>query len=318
VWGGTSVLVAGVLTGLLAVVLVLLAVLRPVPGDTAPPAILRSRRWAALAHRIEPVVVVLGVLGLVAAAVAVAGTAVPAGSRRFPAGLVEAAELTADGSVVVLTAAAVLAMLMVVARSLRTSSTRPLGLVWDLLCFLPRAVHPFAPPCYAERAVPELAGRIRDLVRDGHLVVLSAHSLGAVLAVAAYFRLDENERRGVRLLTYGAQLRPYFGRLFPDLFGPRVLGTQPCAGALLWAADPWAADRAQAVPEPGPTTLLGELGTGWLSLWRPTDFLGFPVRARTANDTDRDAEELGADGRVQTHGGYRATAAYADALARLR
>jgi hypothetical protein len=257
-------------------------------------------------------------LGLLAAATAVAGTAVPPGSRRFPAGLTAVAEITADSSVVALTAATMAAMLLVVFRSLGTSSTRPLGLVWDLLCFLPRAVHPFAPPCYAERAVPELASRIRALVREGHLVVLSAHSLGAVLAVAAYFRLDETERRGVRLLTYGAQLRPYFGRLFPDLLGQRVLGTQPCAGARLWTADPWRDDRRPAVPAPGATTLLGELGTGWLSLWRRTDFLGFPVRAHAENDTDRGAEELGADGRVQTHSGYRTTGAYADALARLQ
>jgi hypothetical protein len=209
-------------------------------------------------------------------------------------------------------------MLSVLLRSFGTSSTRPLGLVWDLLCFLPRAVHPFAPPCYAERAVPELADRVRSLVRDGRLVVLSAHSLGAALAVAAYYRLNEEDRRGVRLLTYGTQLRPYFGRLFPDLFGSQVLGTQPCSGARLWAADPWSGDREPAAPAPAAATLLGELGAGWVSLWRPTDPLGFPARAYPDNDTDRRAAEQLDDGRVQAHGGYPLVAAYADALAALQ
>jgi hypothetical protein len=318
VWGGTSVLVAGVLTGLLVAMLLVLAFVRAVPGEAAVAVVQRSRRWAALAHRAEPVVVVLGLLGLLAAAVAVAGAAVRPGAWPLPAGPVAAAAAIADSSVVLLALAAVLVMLLVVVRSLGSSSTRPLGLVWDLLCFLPRAVHPFAPPCYAERAVPELADRTRALVRAGRLVVLSAHSLGAVLAVAAFFRLDGEDRRGVRLLTYGAQLRPYFGRLFPDLFGPHVLGTQPCPGARLWTADPWADDRQPAAPVPEATTLLGELGTGWLSLWRRTDPLGFPMRAYPDNDTDRLAAELLPDEGVQTHSGYSLTPAYASALATLQ
>jgi hypothetical protein len=194
-----------------------------------------------------------------------------------------------------------------------------MGLVWDLLCVLPRAAHPFAPPCYAERAVPELADRVRTLVRENRLVVLSAHSLGAVLAIAAYFRLNEQDRHGARLLTYGSQLRPYFGRLFPDLFGPQVLGTQPCPGARLWTVDPWADDRQPAAEVPEPTTVLGQLGAGWLSLWRQTDPLGFPVRAYPDNNTDRCAAELLPDGQgVQAHSGYPLTTAYAEALANLR
>ena len=317
VWGGTAVLAAVGLAGLVSAVLVVLAFLRPVPGDREPAMIMRSRRWAMLFHRAEPMAVVLGTLGLLSAAVAVAGAALAPGTWQPPAPLVAVAAATADESVLLLAIAAVVIRLWVVLRSGGSATTRPMGLVWDLLCFLPRAVHPFAPPCYAERAVPELADRVRTLVRDGRLVVLSAHSLGAALSVAAYYRLSEDDRRGVRLLTYGTQLRPYFGRLFPDVFGPQVLGTQPCPGARLWTADPWVGDRDPVASAPAATTLLGELGAGWVSLWRRTDPIGFPARAYPDNDTDRSAAEQLGD-RVQAHGDYPLTPAYADALAALQ
>ncbi len=316
VWAATTATIAVGLLVLLVVALLLLAFARRMPGDPAAPEILRARRWAALAHRAEPVVGVIGFLGLLAAATTVAGAVVPPDRWRLPAAPVAVAATLADWSAYLLTTAALAIAAVVVTRTVLSGrSTRPLGLLWDLLCFLPRAAHPFAPPCYAERAVPELADRVRTHLGGQREVVLSAHSLGAVLAVAAYYRLRATDRRRVRLLTYGAQLRPYFGRLFPDLFGPHVLGTQPCPGAELWSADPWAGDTAAAAPaELG--TLRSELGQGWVSLWRPTDHLGFPVCAYPDNGTDVRAEEL-LDGRAQAHSDYPRTAAYATALEQL-
>lgn len=227
----------------------------------------------------------------------------------------------------------------------KPSGERPAGLLWDLICFLPRSAHPFGPPCYAERVVPELAGRVSswldgDSTADdapGRRVVLSAHSLGAVLAVATLFTLpSDSERRRVALLTYGAQLRPYFGRFFPELLGPQVLGTDDCRAPQLTARTPWSApsdvsgivrpgapDEISAAEQgPDPTaapTLVAQLRSrkgaapAWINLWRATDPLGMPVASDVPNYIDRAAEELDATSfvaTVGTHGGYPRTTAY--------
>ncbi len=66
------------------------------------------------------------------------------------------------------------------------SARRTIGILWDVGTFWPRAAHPFAPPCYAERAVPDLTWRIATWTRTtGGRLVLSGHSQGSVLAAAA-------------------------------------------------------------------------------------------------------------------------------------
>lgn len=207
---------------------------------------------------------------------------------------------------------------------------RPLGLVWDLICFLPRTGHPLAPPCYAERVVPELAARCADWFAKerGEKAILSAHSLGSVLAVAVILspRLAGHRER-VALLSYGSQLRTYFGRIFPELLGPKVLGCPPCLAADLRTPDPWAKEQSVEhgpAPASDPRSVYGLLAPGprWRSLWRRTDYLGFPVwsYAEEENPIDRVAERVVKVGylyEIQTHSGYPRTEQYRSALTAL-
>lgn len=251
-----------------------------------------------------------------------------------------------------------------------TGSGRPLGMVWDIVCYLPRTGHPFGPPSYAVRAVPEIAGRLVDWLDENptHRVVLSAHSMGGVLSVSALGLLASTPATRpylarISLLTFGVQLRAFFGRMLPELLGPAALGTQPSLAPRTSTADPWLADflaqggvtesatlepvrvarrgagssdtpdggRASGTDPNGTRmpvgclrgTLLPPAGVPWVSLWRPTDYLGFPAMSTARahpglrNDVDRVAEELDLSGymvEVGTHGGYYRVAAYDRAL----
>ncbi|KPC86478.1 membrane protein, partial [Streptomyces sp. NRRL F-6602] len=78
------------------------------------------------------------------------------------------------------------------------AARRTIGILWDVGTFWPRAAHPFAPPCYAERSVPDLTWRIASWTREtGGRVVLSGHSQGSVLAAAAAWQLRPSARRRV-------------------------------------------------------------------------------------------------------------------------
>lgn len=191
-----------------------------------------------------------------------------------------------------------------------TSNERPLGLIWDIICFFPRAGHPFTPPCYAERAVPEVTKRVeRHFLESGDAgrVILSAHSMGATIAIASIFELYARDRwdvlERVALLTHGVQLRPYYSRFFPEIFGGNVLGISGTLGPSLLGADPW---RQQVVNDHDTlasppqidggvvsvaqilTNIGGSAGNSagprWRSLWRRTDYLGFPVTSFWSND----------------------------------
>lgn len=100
---------------------------------------------------------------------------------------------------------------------------RTIGIVWDLTTFWPRAAHPFAPPCYCERTVPELRRRIARLHEGGGDVVISAHSQGTVIAAATVLQIAPADRARVGLVTYGSPLDRLYARAFPHYFGKASL-----------------------------------------------------------------------------------------------
>ncbi|MFG1660053.1 hypothetical protein ACGFIY_26300 [Micromonospora chersina] len=122
---------------------------------------------------------------------------------------------------------------------------RHVGVLWDLGTFWPRAAHPFAPPCYAERAVPELTRRITYLVGRGDAVLLTGHSHGSVLAAATVLQLPPRISARVALLTHGTPLRRLYSRLFPAYLDDEVL-----------------------------REIGARVGWRWLNLWRDTDPVG--------------------------------------------
>ncbi|MFB6609124.1 hypothetical protein ACFCVO_02280 [Agromyces sp. NPDC056379] len=306
-------------------------------------AVASARRLAGLAHRGEPILSALAIL----TAIALVPLTVP-----YFAELAKGAAETeqrmfwmslTDVSAWALGFLAIAATTWVITNAV-TSTERPLGLVWDIICFFPRAGHPFTPPCYAERTVPELEERIEDWFAGGaqgeRAVLLSAHSMGAPIAVAVAFAVlsggapisdGGDDPKNVRaevptdrfaMLTYGVQLRAYFGRFFPAVFGPRVIGNEPTFEPSLVARDPWAAEirreygmsrpkrwwrpwsRADsdagtlaAAAKPSETlvsVLCGASATKphWRNLWRRTDYLGFPAnRYRPGDAIDRGASE---------------------------
>lgn len=184
------------------------------------------------------------------------------------------------------------------------SARRTIGILWDVGTFWPRAAHPFAPPCYAERAVPDLTWRMHTWTRatraTGGRLVISGHSQGSVLAAAAAWQLWPSVRKRVALLTYGSPLERLYGRWFPAHFGPAALGS-----------------------------LHREVDC-WRNLHRATDPIGGPVRIVPGDDgpqVDRDelkdplvygrTEEHPLPAPILGHSDYQADPAFAEERARL-
>jgi hypothetical protein len=137
---------------------------------------------------------------------------------------------------------------------------RTIGVIWDIGTFWPRSAHPFAPPCYAERVVPQLVTRMCNLPDSdgGAGIILAGHSQGAVIATATIRLLPPQRRARVFLLTFGTQLNRLYGRLFPAFFAPTQLQ-----------------DLANRLTRPGENPR-------WCSFYRRTDPLGYPIDVHLA------------------------------------
>ena len=187
-----------------------------------------------------------------------------------------------------------------------SAKRKSIGAFWDVGTFWPRAVHPLAPPCYAERAVPEVVDRIRlltghlttnphdvaylhalaeqpDLERTSGLTVpsgpllLTGYSQGSVIVVAVIAQLPEHVLPDVALLTLACPARRLYGRAFPAYFGPAQLAE------LARLLD---ADTTGHAPAPGGP---GGPGGRWKNLRRRSDFIGSWVFAEPLprlSDTD--------------------------------
>jgi hypothetical protein len=217
------------------------------------------------------------------------------------------------------------------------SSRRTVNVVWDVISFWPRAVHPFVPPAYSQRAVPDIAARIGwhlgeippgpPTVRS---LVLCGHSQGSLLSFAALLRFAETDPgllHRVGLLTFGSQLQVMFSRAFPAYVNEHVVAalfarldgawinlyrdTDALAGPVLsWrhrpdtGADWFGRDRApRIVDRPEEEGARREFGPDWRLLDPPLP------------DLERQCRPLDA---LRGHGGYWGDRAWRDALRRVR
>ncbi|MGW1589899.1 hypothetical protein [Streptomyces sp. NPDC002386] len=279
------------------------------PGEPEDPArtrrIAHARAMATLTDRAPLVIGVLCAATLVLGAAALAGALAtgepPEGAARRTYDVVRAAAETSQALGSWLVGIGFLLFVTWGRRAYRDASARrTIGILWDVGTFWPRAAHPFAPPCYAERAVPDLTWRMATwTARTGGRLVLSGHSQGSVLAASAAWQLSPSTRKRVALLTYGSPLERLYGRWFPAHFGPPALA---------------ALHRDVAC---------------WRNLHRPTDPIGGPVRLPGDCGPEVDHEPLRdplAYGRtpehplpapVLGHSDYQADPAFARERARL-
>jgi hypothetical protein len=296
----------------------------------------KARQRAAFAHRAERLLDGIGVITSVLAVALIGFSA----TGKAPWDIWESLRPFATAGMFVALAMG-LALVLLSSRFRASEGTRKaVGVVWDLTTFWPRAVHPLAPPCYAERVVPELRTRVDwalhhqkegvDL-RAGNRIVLSGHSQGSVIVCAVLSRMTETDLARTRVITYGSQIRALYGRIFPAVFGPAQIGYEPTPGiTTLAVAVP---DAPDAVPSNTSEVLMWRrwpdslvarvLGAGgaWVNLFRRSDPLGFRVFSDYDLAPDHYVPEVpdvtvgDAGPKVNTHSGYQHTRTYRTAIA---
>lgn len=169
-------------------------------------------------------------------------------------------------------------------RSYQSESLRRLiGILWDVATFWPRRFHPFAPPSYGERTIPDIRQRLQFHETRG--VMLSGHSQGSVLALAAIAN-EEVPLGLVALLTYGSPIQRLYERYFPEYVS------------------------AEMVAE-----IIERMEGRWVNLYRHTDFIGGNIAGVDADVLLNDPVQP--EDPIQSHFGYESTSEYRDALRRL-
>jgi hypothetical protein len=284
------------------------AALKEVPKDyDLPPteyrqarvrAIAKARAFASLADLLPAILAAMTGLAIVAfAAVLVMFYAdgEAALQRTLPGTFVAVALFTG-------TAAGLVGLAVLAYRN--RQARRTVGIIWDVVTFWPRANHPLTPPCYAERAVPELRLQLcrHMAATDEQRVIAATHSQGTIIGAATVLQLSDEVRQRIALLTFGSPLRRLYGRNFPAYFGLTAM------------------------------TRLHSVQPRWINMWVFSD----PIGGWILNDTNanladalrlvdyriRDAETLDPGRRDQTlpickHSGYADRPEYRDVIAAL-
>ncbi len=298
-----------------------------VPDDQVPPRdrarCLKARAGAALAHRSETL---LDVVGAITSPVAL--TLIVASISGAPPWELPGAGWTRSlANVSMYLVVAMSAGLILLGSQIRRSekTRKAVGVIWDLTTFWPRAAHPLAPPCYAERVVPELNIRTRWAL-DGaetNQVIVSGHSQGSLIVLAMVSRLNPGHLGRVRVITYGSQIRALYGRIFPRVFGPDVIGYRATEGQPS-LVDAFPDVRRPENPAAGPPVpavgtfrhRLVTAGGQWVNLFRRTDPLGWRVFSDVDSHLDLPVAEVptlsaGDPGpQVMGHSGYQHSRAY--------
>ncbi len=192
-------------------------------ADARARAIAVAERRARLTDRIGSVVLVPALVALVVAVATTVVVVMIDTNHYRPAFEVDHRGWIADHATIygswMITAFAAAMVLMVLRARSNESLRRKVGIVWDLTTFWPRHAQPLGPPCYTDRALPELVFRITWYVKEENQdVIFSAHSQGTVIAAPVVLQLRPSVREHVALLTYGSPLQRLYARWFPAFF----------------------------------------------------------------------------------------------------